>query len=307
MRWPKSNANTGLSILRYASGFACISEESFSIESFDADGHSNIISSHDQFSYNEVEIKRLRQDCLRLVCGVFEKYCTVRSKSAEKCEFSDCSQKCCSNGGHESDEESVSTKSSSDSSSMLSENSGSIYMPEDDDIEPDKTDHLYGDSAANLNNSYCSECTNHAGDDDSSIEECYSDYKKSGGTRCRSSVTSNDDDSACAAKVVCPGDIVEYRDIQSGGPAKRDSIVTIEDSTKATYIVLKSGVILRPKTHVIRKVKVYCDATENLIPNPLAKWLDVDKCYLQSGSLQSIDNDEPDDSDVEDVEQNHLR
>jgi hypothetical protein len=99
--------------------------------------------------------------------------------------------------------------------------------------------------------------------------------------------------------------MVEFHDNIVNSAIKRDSIVTIENSKICTYIVLKSGDILHPTKHAIRKVKVYCSATQTHIPNPLGQWFRVDKCLMQNGSLNSEQHleNETSDSDSYDDEQ----
>ena len=66
--------------------------------------------------------------------------------------------------------------------------------------------------------------------------------------------------------------------------------MTINEIDNATQIILKGGDVLKPKTHSVRKIKMYCDMSRKLIPNPLAQWRDLAECHLQAGSLQ-ISND----------------
>ena len=103
--------------------------------------------------------------------------------------------------------------------------------------------------------------------------------------------TSDDDDESDVDNLICPGDVVEYRDIKAKDLPKRNPILTIVDSEDTTYIRLRNGTTLYPKQHAVRKIKMFCGATENLIPNPLAQWTNLDKCILQSGSLASAEEE----------------
>jgi hypothetical protein len=189
---------------------------------------------------------------------------------------------------------------SSDEGSISSDDSGSVYYPEDRNIERDETEGLYDDTGS------CFNLDNNESYDDSSVEEVHNDFDTEESlsfTRRdihkQVSVTRDDSDN-----LICPGDMVEFRDNIVDSAIKRDSIVTIENSKICTYIVLKSGDILHPTKHAIRKVKVYCSATQTLIPNPLGQWFRVDKCLMQNGSLNSEEHfdNETSDSDSYDHE-----
>ena len=103
------------------------------------------------------------------------------------------------------------------------------------------------------------------------MEEVYSDFK-SGGANLSKVTTAHDNTDmnvSSSDNLVCPGDVVEYSSTAKRDPVKMCLVVTIIDIAKETYIVLQSGVILRPKSHLMRKVQIYCSTAENLIPNPL--------------------------------------
>ena len=107
----------------------------------------------------------------------------------------------------------------------------------------------------------------------------YSDFKEDGMGRFH-------DVDACDAEdidnLVCPGDVLEYSTIEDGQTARQSPVDTIIESGTDTYVVLKDGTLLRPKTHSVRKVKFSDGYNQELIPNPLAEWHRLDKCILQS-------------------------
>ena len=133
------------------------------------------------------------------------------------------------------------------------DSSGSLYSPEECDIEPDESEGLYD------NNNSCSNRDENECDDDDSIKECYSDFNRRDSVTFTSRDIHNETEGLCVdvENLICPGDVVEFRDVMVNSATKRDSIVTIENSKICTYIVLKSGDILHPTKHAIRKVKVY--------------------------------------------------
>ena len=103
--------------------------------------------------------------------------------------------------------------------------------------------------------------------------------------------------------LVSPGDVLEYCTIDRDQTARRCSVETIIDSDHESYLILKNGTVLRPKTHSVRKIKFYDEYNKELIPNPLAEWHRLDKCILQPGSMNGDDvcfGDEGDDDGSED-------
>merc|ERR1712197_200758 len=105
----------------------------------------------------------------------------------------------------------------------------------------------------------------------------------------------NDCDDIETDNPISPGDVLEYCTINEGQTKKRCSVQTIVDSNHESYVILKNGTVLRPKTHSVRKIKFYNEYNHELIPNPLVEWHRLDKCILQPGSMNNnkecIDDD----------------
>ena len=295
---PRNATDVGICLLRYASGIAAMSECQLNTKSFESDGHRSALSRCPHFTYNEAAVMKLRQECLQLVCRVSEKYCNVRLDPTECSTFVDTNEescKCCSKTtflpeSMTSHGQRIVSDCSSDEGSIISDDSGSVYSPEDHNIELDES---YDDTSSSSN------LDNNESDNDSSVEEVRNNFDTEESMSLSHRViheqvnVSRDD----IDNLICPGDMVEFRDNIVNSVIKRDSIVTIENSKICTYIVLKSGDILHPTKHAIRKVKVYCSATQTHIPNPLGQWFRVDKCLMQNGSLNSEQHIESETSD----------
>lgn len=290
----KNTADTGICLLRYASGIVENIKGAFTNQSFNKDCHSGILSSCNKFNYSASKCTTLRQECNRLVCRISQKYTTVRViPITDPCSHppdEECSSSCCCNNSSflpqvfvSQDSDSCSDESS-ETNSRISNDTGSLYTPEDDDIEQDESVH--------------------SSDENESVEECYSDYND---TPIQGSLE-DEGDIEPVDNLICPGDVVEYCLIKSDTSIMKSSIVTIDDcSDKAKYIVLENGVILHAKTHAVRKVEMYCTASQILIPNPLGVWLTVDKCILEVGSLLKGFDDNDDNCDSGDNEEDQPR
>ena len=103
-----------------------------------------------------------------------------------------------------------------------------------------------------------------------------------------------------------PGDLIEYCTVGSTDQTvAQSSIVTIGDgSESAAYVILKDGNVLRPNKHSLRKIEVYDEFKQMLIPNPLADWYMVEKYILTRGSVthdEDKEHDEFDESNQTDV------
>ena len=104
--------------------------------------------------------------------------------------------------------------------------------------------------------------------------------------------------------IVCTGDMIEYCTIYGIQTAIQSSVDTIVDSESDAYVILKNGSILRPKKHSVRKVNLFDEFKQKVIPNPLADWHRLDKCLLKPVSTTSDDDredyaiKEPDNADV---------
>ena len=226
----------------------------------------------------------LRQECNRLVCRISQKYVTVREIPTVAEEGHTPGEGCSSSCGcHNSsflpsglvseDSDSSCNDEFSDTPSISSTDTGSLYRPDEDGVDQDEASYI--------------------SDEDESVQECHSDYVETSPVQ-----TSSEDEGGeeCVDNLICPGDVVEYCSIKSDTNIMKCSIVSIDDcSDKAKYIVLENGAVLHSATHAVRKVEMYCTASQMLIPNPLGVWLAVKKCILQVGSLAK----EMDDSDVD--------
>ena len=352
-------SDSGYCILRYVSGIeSCWEKGLFTVKSYEKDGYRSIISSSDKFSYNKTVVMKLREECLRLVCRVAQKYCSSRLTPKNSCaspQFEGDNCKCCSptsflptnltsindeqEGGDsgDGDDGTCASRSYSDSESIFSGDTGSIYTPEDYGIELENSDTLYEDEIIMEHQDYDDSCQDsyslsgqahqngHDGDrhdhrtsengsvqgcdfesdDDVSVEECYSDYMSVPRAVNNRKTCQRDRDNEDVDNLICPGDVVEYRPNQPNSVIKKDSIVTIEHSKTSSYIVLKSGYILHPSNHTLRKVQMYCTQTKILIPNPLGRWVCASKCILQEGSILFDENNDDDSCDVDDSDNDH--
>ena len=103
------------------------------------------------------------------------------------------------------------------------------------------------------------------------MAEVYSDFKNGGANLSKVTAAHNrkDVNVSSSDNLFCLGEVVEYSSTAKRDPLKMCLVVSIIDIAKETHIVLQSGAILRPKSHLLRKVQIYCSTAENLIPNPL--------------------------------------
>ena len=110
--------------------------------------------------------------------------------------------------------------------------------------------------------------------------------------------------SVITVNLICPGDLIEYCTIDGDETAVQSFVDMIVDSESNAYVILKNGSILRPKKHSVRKVDLFDEFDQKVIPNPLADWHRLDKCILKPGSTTPVDDGvgdadkQPDDADV---------
>ena len=262
---PKRSTDSGICVFRYALGLASLTKQKLTVASFDLDGHDEVFSSSEQFRFDDDGLTRLRDECLHLLCNVAEQ-CSLLSvgtrnnDASPNCTDSQVTDKeCCSE-----------TCSSFCASGMETDDSSSMS----NDCEDDGSDEDYiDDGSAALGSS----------------RESSQSYV----------ITSETDNSQHVDKLICPGDVVQYRLITSTKIITTAAIVAIQDNNDQQYILLDNGFVLRPHEHTVRKVKMYCGANGHLIPNHLAQWHDVHNCILQSGSLLS-------DEEITDEEMSHI-
>ena len=314
-------------------GIASVGGDVFSRHSYDDDGHEKAIASIKLCTFDANDLTLLRLDIVRLMCGVTEKFHSVRdvANTKEQRKYCDklCKGACCDNGSiflpgmtnNESNQHttsdgrsdsSIRSDCSADSSSTNSSDSSFHPLEEEDEI--DGSDDLYcahnnrethnvrrgtsnGNDDVNVQEGLGDGTDDRSTDgrDDIGVEEMYSDY---------------DDVTSTPDNLVCPGDVLEYCTINMDTAVKRHSVKIIVDNINRSYIILSDGVILHPKCHAVRKVKMYCSDTGILVPNPLSEWHTLEKCILQSGSMDTPEestNDSDNDSLYLLSEQNQRR
>ena len=260
----------GLCVIRYARDFVQANLHAFSIESFERDNHSaTIIATVCNKNEMENSFGELRRDIVCIISHLNNKYTTVRDEDhALSCTIPLTDDSSCMSEPSRCD-----TSVSESQSASESDTSDDEWIDEPNDC-----------------NSHTSEDYNVDDDDDNDTLSddgfAHRQYHSASST-----ATSRDN-------LLCPGDVVEYKTIKKPGPAKRSSIATIVDSGASRSVILRNSVVLKPREHVVRKVKMYCGATEYLISNPLAEWIDIHDCVLQEGTLLSADEDDSSDSDA---------
>ena len=88
--------------------------------------------------------------------------------------------------------------------------------------------------------------------------------------------------------LICPGDVVEYRLSNETGVDGQSRVVVVQNSSGTKLVRLQNGTILRPNRHAVKRIKMRCGATDNLISDPLSQWTDLSKCTLQTGSYDPL-------------------
>ena len=254
---------------------------------------------------------KLCQEFLQLVYRVSEKYYNVRvhpTGCSNSDETEEESSKCCPTTTFIPENitfqgQCCGSDCSSDVESVFSKDLGGVHSPEEHDIKPDEPERLYD------NNGSCSSQVKNKSDDDDIVKECYSVFNRRDSLSLTHRDVHNEAGVLCVGKdnFICPGNVVEFRDTMVNSAIKRDSIVKSENSNISANTVLKSGDILHPTKHAIFKVKVYCSATYNLIPNPLGQWFCIDKCLMQNSSLNSKQQCEDETSDSDDLDEQLLK
>ena len=300
---PTHWSNDGACIIRYAQGMSRFETSALTERQFEYDRHFNhVFAKSSNFRITDDSLLELRKNCITILSDIAEKYTTnyeegdIDDDSVDSdINGPDCncctatSRKACSctgTVGSHTLSSSYSSLPSSQStiSTTISSESSSAFVPECD-VERDYADSLYGDEdslsiSSNLSCSACSQQSSFGTDKSESIQA--TNYIAS---TPRAATMTGDDSTCVKDNLICPGDVIEYK-LQTGlGTAKRDSIVTIHKTLHKTYVVMKSGVILKPRKHSVRKIKMFCGATEHLISNPLAAWYPLGSCVLQHGSL----------------------
>ena len=309
--YPSEKSDVGMCLLNYAFCLSSADDATFSTSSFEKDGHEGSISDLPSLCISPAALSRLRLDVLKLVCEVTCKYQSVRKLEDNLTNHASQSKRN-TNGSHhcdgDADDVSIVSSSTSDlGESSRSDNSDSTFHPAcDNDDEHDVSCRLYdvessqdappksntrpsrngGDSSVTTNAADACSVEDTDNDDDSSVKEMYSDFRKSD-TVCGSDMNASDD-LEDTDNLVCPGDVLEYFTIDGNQTARRSTVDTIIEGGSETCVVLKDGTLLRPKFFSVRKVKFYDGCNQELIPNPLAQWHRLDKCILQSAITINI-------------------
>ena len=93
--------------------------------------------------------------------------------------------------------------------------------------------------------------------------------------------------SASTVNLICPGDLTEHCTIGNHEQTvTQSSAVTIGDVGKsAACVILKNGTVLRPNKHSLRKIDLFDEFKQKLVPNPLADWCRLEKHVLTPGSM----------------------
>ena len=211
-------------------GIASVGGDVFSRHSYDDDGHEKAIASIKLCTFDANDLTLLRLDIVRLMCGVTEKFHSVRdvTNTKEQRKYCDklCKGACCDNGSiflpgmtnNESNQHttsdgrsdsSICSDCSADSSSRNS--SDSSFHPLDEEDEIDGSDDLYcahgntethnvtrgtsnGNDDVNVQEGLGDGIDDRPTDgrDDIGVEEMYSDYKTaSEPTRCLPAMNDN--------------------------------------------------------------------------------------------------------------------
>ena len=166
-------------------------EKRFTKDLFNKPGHREILTDQQAFTYDSVATTISRRDCLHLICTLSEKYSTVLKNVSTACNDPKCSAGCCSGNQYctvitDNDGSSVDNactyhdeEPETDTTSVTSSNSESLFLPDnDDDIKIDDSDDLYSMRKNNLCYIGDTEGDRDDNNEDSSVDEVYSDYHK---------------------------------------------------------------------------------------------------------------------------------
>ena len=273
--------NDGLSVIHYARRMIDADiDVSFSTSWFEHNQHMSALSDVMTLPENNEgsgkdPFETLREELVFLFDHLADKYNTVRDEDFEPL----CTNIVNDDTDEDDDDDDDESSSTSSSPSCCDTSvSGSVSTTTSTSSDSDWTEDFDDDASH---------------DDSSSLKSNNSDSDESAhfvDTRkfirfSRNGPNVSSSNGAPADKLLCPGDVVEYKMRCKPGPGKRSSITTIVDSTTSRSLLLRNGEVLKPKEHYVKKVKMYCGATDNLIPNPLAEWFDVGEYVLQEGTL----------------------
>ena len=97
--------------------------------------------------------------------------------------------------------------------------------------------------------------------------------------------------------LLCPGDLVAYRQRENRGNTKTATIVRLLDPSTPDKkeITLANRDILRPYIHEVRHVKMYDGGACGHLTDPLSIWMKLEDCTLFVGCTSSMSENEGDD------------
>jgi len=97
--------------------------------------------------------------------------------------------------------------------------------------------------------------------------------------------------------LLCPGDLVAYRQRENRGNTKTATIVRLLDPSTPDKkeITLANRQILRPYIHDVRRVKMYGGGACGHLTDPLSIWMKLEDCTLFVGCTSSMSENEGDD------------
>lgn len=101
--------------------------------------------------------------------------------------------------------------------------------------------------------------------------------------------------------LLCPGDLVAYRQRENRGNTKTATIVRLLDPSTPDKkeITLANRQILRPYIHEVRRVKMYGGGACGHLTDPLSIWMKLEDCTLFVGCTSSMSENEGDDTNFD--------
>ena len=142
------------------------------------------------------------------------------------------------------------------------------------------------------------ECAKNSSDDDS-MEDDFLYYQESQGD--------GDNESVDAAVLqstnglLCPGDLVAYRQRENRGNTKTATIVRLLDPSTPDKkeITLANRDILRPYIHEVHRVKMYGGGACGHLTDPLSVWMKMEECTLFVGCTSNFIAADKDDNHID--------
>jgi hypothetical protein len=90
--------------------------------------------------------------------------------------------------------------------------------------------------------------------------------------------------------LLCPGDLVAYRQSDPRGKSKSSTIVSLLDPSMQDKkeIIVENGNILRPFIHEVKREKMYVEGACGHVTDPLLVWMKLEHCALFVGCTSII-------------------